>query len=383
MNNGTATILLIDDEQRLLLGLSAVMKRTGFNVLTAGSGKEGLRLAREKHPDLIVCDVMMPPPNGFELRKELAQTSETAEIPFIFLTARVSDADKLAGLNMEADDYITKPFNRQELVARVKAVLRRVDIGRKQGQAELETELDKLRRQIMQNVNHEFRTPLAKIMASLELALDDKFADDPEQEKNFIQLALNSSHRLNNLIRDLIFLTEIDGGLSNPPRLPIDLEFDFRQPVNRCLEYWSHKEHLVNIFTDAEVEILAPRNEFTQAIVHLVDNACKFSPDNSKIDISLVGQGHGGCILSVADQGPGIKPSQREKVFDNYYQVSQGLTRRFEGLGVGLTIARAFARSLGGDVKILDSESGCWVVMDIPPLPPVEEQPVEEQKQSA
>lgn len=374
MENETSTILLIDDEQRLLLGLSAVMKRAGFNVLTANNGKNGLRLAREQQPDLIVCDVMMPPPNGFELRKELAQDSATAEIPFIFLTARVSDADKLFGLNMEIDDYITKPFNRQELVARVKAVLRRVDIGRKQGQADLESELTKLRQQIMQNVNHEFRTPLAKIMASLELALDDKFAEDPEQEKNFIRLALNSTHRLNNLIRDLIFLTEVDRGLSDPPRLPVDIEFDFRQPVNRCVDYWKHKEQRVNIFTDADVEICAPRNEFAQVVVHLVDNACKFSPFGSKIDVSLVGQGRGGCILSVADHGPGIKPGQRDKVFDRYFQVSQGLTRQYEGLGVGLTIARAFARSLGGDVKILDSESGCWVVMDIPPLPADEPQ---------
>jgi two-component system sensor histidine kinase/response regulator len=373
METESSTILLIDDEQRLLLGLSAVMKRAGFSVLTANTGKDGLRLAREQQPDLIVCDVMMPPPNGFELRKELAQYPATAEIPFIFLTARVSDADKLFGLNMEIDDYITKPFNRQELISRVKAVLRRVDIGRKQGQAVVEEELDKLRHEIIQNVSHEFRTPLAKILTSLELVLDDKFADDPEHEKNFIQLALANTHRMHNLINDLIFLTEADREVSDPLRLPVNLKFDFQQPINHTVEYWQHKNLRVNMSTDSEIEILASRNEFSQAVCHLVDNACKFSPDGGKIDINLVGQGRGGCILSISDQGPGIKPSQRKKVFERYYQVSQGLARQYEGLGVGLNIAQLFARSLGGDVKILDSEVGCWMVMDIPPLPATEQ----------
>ena len=87
------------------------------------------------------------------------------------------------------------------------------------------------------------------------------------------------------------------------------------------------------------------------------------------MDINLAANGEGGCILTVTDQGPGIPVELCEKAFERYFQVSQGDARLYEGLGVGLTIARAFARGLGGDVVILDSDAGCRVQMTIPPAP--------------
>jgi DNA-binding response OmpR family regulator len=118
-------ILVIDDDDNLLFGLLAVMRREGYECISANNGKDGLRLAQERLPDLIISDVMMPPPNGFELRKQLSVNPKTIHIPFIFLTARASQGDKIFGLEAGADDYITKPFDRGELVARVRAVLRR------------------------------------------------------------------------------------------------------------------------------------------------------------------------------------------------------------------------------------------------------------------
>jgi DNA-binding response OmpR family regulator len=118
-------ILIIDDDDNLLFGLLAVMRREGYQWISANNGKDGLRLAQERLPDLIISDVMMPPPNGFELRKQLSINPKTIHIPFIFLTARAAQGDKIFGLEAGADDYITKPFDRGELVARVRAALRR------------------------------------------------------------------------------------------------------------------------------------------------------------------------------------------------------------------------------------------------------------------
>lgn len=123
MNAELTTVLLIDDEEHILFGLELVMKRAGYDVLCATRGADGLRLARDEDPDLIICDVMMPPPDGFELRELLAQDPRTATIPFMYLTARTDRTDKLKGLELGADDYVTKPFERQELLARVEAVL--------------------------------------------------------------------------------------------------------------------------------------------------------------------------------------------------------------------------------------------------------------------
>ena len=118
-------ILLIDDETNILFGLKLIMSRAGYRVVTAGNGQQGYQTAIENLPDLIISDVMMPPPNGFELRRMLSKNPQTASIPFIFLTARAAQGDKNFGLELGSDDYITKPFDRQELVSRVQAVLRR------------------------------------------------------------------------------------------------------------------------------------------------------------------------------------------------------------------------------------------------------------------
>lgn len=139
-------VLLIDDEPHLLLGLSALMKREGFHVSTAPNGNKGLEVIQQGGIDLIVCDIMMPPPNGMQLKEQLAQHPEMSKIPFIFLTARTTMGDKVAGLNLGADDYITKPFKVEELVARVKSVWRRHQVGRQQGLAEAEETIDQLRR---------------------------------------------------------------------------------------------------------------------------------------------------------------------------------------------------------------------------------------------
>jgi DNA-binding response OmpR family regulator len=129
-------VLLIDDDPHQLLASSLLLKRFEFDVITAMDGLEGLNLARTARPDIIVCDIMMPPPNGFMLKSLLAGDPLTADIPFIFLTSRALQADKLAALEHGVDDYLTKPFHPEELAGRIHAVLRRYETGRRQGRAE-------------------------------------------------------------------------------------------------------------------------------------------------------------------------------------------------------------------------------------------------------
>lgn len=119
------SLLLIDDDPSLLIGLDGVLKYEGYKVFTAKHGNIGIDIAREYIPDLIVCDLMMPPPNGFDVLTALSQDPKTENIPFIFLTARAFETDKIKGLHLGADDYIVKPFLKGELLARIKAVLRR------------------------------------------------------------------------------------------------------------------------------------------------------------------------------------------------------------------------------------------------------------------
>jgi len=365
--NKSINMLLIDDEDKLLFGMKAIMQREGFKVSIARSGEEGLRQARELLPDIIICDVMMPPPNGFVLKKTLMEDERTADIPFIFLTARTVDADKVAGLNMGADDYITKPFMVDELLARVQAVLRRTEVSRKRSLREAQTAIEQLRANITTNLGHEMRTPLGIILNTLDLAIRERFEGSAEELDWYLQTAQSSAFRLQTLVNDLIILNAIDQ--QNVPHLrqKVDIRFDYIDPIHKTLVQWEHK-HLKTRFAIAPgTAIFAALPEFSQAVCHLVDNACKFSPDESTIEVNLEKNGVGGCVLTVSDEGPGIPENLREKVFERFYQVSQGANRLHGGLGVGLTIARAVAEAAGGAVTILDSEKGCKVCLTLPP----------------
>jgi DNA-binding response OmpR family regulator len=116
------TILLVDDEPRLLSLLKDYLHKSGFKVLTAQNGREALSVCRQEEPDLIILDIMMPEMDGYEFMRQHRQEKKT---PIILLTARVEDDEKIIGLELGADDYITKPFRPRELVARVSSVLRR------------------------------------------------------------------------------------------------------------------------------------------------------------------------------------------------------------------------------------------------------------------
>jgi len=122
----TNTIMVVDDEPRLVSLIETYLVQYGYQVLKAFNGREALDLAERQKPDLIVLDIMMPEMDGYEFLRRHRQTSQT---PVIFLTAKVEDEDKVLGLEMGADDYIVKPFRPRELMARVKAVLRRASLN--------------------------------------------------------------------------------------------------------------------------------------------------------------------------------------------------------------------------------------------------------------
>jgi DNA-binding response OmpR family regulator len=363
------TILIVDDEPALLMGLAATIRRNGYHVITAADGNEGLRKAKEVRPDLILSDVMMPPPNGFELRRIISKDAELASTPFIFLTARSNVEDRVSGMREGADDYITKPFSTEELLARIEAVFRRVKTeqarGREQMKAIAGQDLDKLRYEILHNFQHELRTPLANILMPLELAANNKF-NDPQEQSKFLQIALSNADRLESLVTDLILLSNIDQGNLNKIRQTIDVNLHILAPVRKRLERYQAKE--MEFFTDisAQGRITAPRREFIHALVHLMDNAFKFSSEKGRILLKVQPGLNGGVNVLVEDEGPGISPELREKVFERFYQISQGDRREHEGLGVGLSIARAVFRSLNGNVEILDSSNGCHVKAFLP-----------------
>lgn len=366
--SASQTILVIDDDIKFSLGLAAILRRGGYQVSVVHNGTDGLAAVQNLIPDIILCDIMMPPPNGFQLKKQLEKSPETDRIPFLFLTARTAPVDKTVGLENGADDYITKPFDVNELLARIHSVLRRDEMGRLRGIKESSAAIDQLRSSISTNISHELRTPLTVLISTLDLVVRERFTESNRELFKYVKMASSSAQRIKFLIEDLEMLYDIDQGKLNTLRQPILLRIHVNGAIDQVLKDWENKKVKLHLDIDPRTVIYAPRNGFIHAISHLVQNACKFSPQNGEIIISIRENGLGGCVLEVKDMGPGIPLDLRAKVFERYYQISQGDTRQYDGLGVGLFIVRAFIESLGGDVQVLDSPVGCRVRMVLPPF---------------
>jgi two-component system, sensor histidine kinase and response regulator len=368
MMRGDSTILVVDDDPAILMGLTLKIKRHGYQVISAKDGNEGLKMVKKHMPDLVLSDVMMPYPDGFEMRKLLNEDERYRSIPFIFLTARTEVQDRLKGFREGADDYIAKPFDADELLARIDAVFQRIEAERTRVEGEMKAQaqqdMDKLKHEILQNFHHELNTPLTNILLPLEIAVGNKYSS-PEELSRFLQMALSNANRLESLIADLVLLSHIDSGNLNGIRQPVDLNSQLLAPIRKRLARYRSKELEFVQDIPLEGEIQAPRHEFVSSVLHLVDNACKFSPDNGKVNLEIR-QVPEGLLVSVQDEGPGIPPELREKVFERFYQISSGDTRKYEGLGVGLTIARAVFENLSGSVRIVDSTQGCRVEALLP-----------------
>lgn len=231
MQPQSATIAIVDDDKALLFLLTTILGKAGYRVLTATNGQDGIRLIEESRPDVILCDVMMPSPDGFELRRIVARNPATASIPFIFLTARSAQVDKLHGIEAGADDYITKPFDNQELVARVKAVLRRAHLSRQQGLVEAKAQLERFDGRILETTSEELQKPLVQILASLNLALTKQFANDPRQQQRLLQIALDNAYLLRNLVDKLANTGELSQEQTELFHEVVNLASDFYKVI--------------------------------------------------------------------------------------------------------------------------------------------------------
>lgn len=168
----TRRIVAIDDEPNLIAALRYNLEREGFEVLTASRGDRGLELATSTHPDLVILDVMLPGVDGFEICRLLRKRSP---VPILMLTAKVEEVDKVVGLELGADDYMTKPFSMRELLARVRAMIRRTELSSGSGQSESAViavgslEIDP-RRQSVRREGHELRLKPKEMQLLLFLA---------------------------------------------------------------------------------------------------------------------------------------------------------------------------------------------------------------------
>ncbi|MDY7015969.1 MAG: response regulator [Cyanobacteriota bacterium] len=184
------TILVIEDETALRNNVIALLKAEGFESLGAEDGERGIELAREVAPGLIVCDIMMPGVDGYTVLERLQTNPKTALIPFIFLTAKSERSDIRKGILLGADDYLTKPFDAEELFSAIAARLKKQELLYQRFQ-DLSEELDRLSKvtaakdELLTNFNQEMRRPLM----NLKLAIDQlQSSAEPEQRARYLEI---------------------------------------------------------------------------------------------------------------------------------------------------------------------------------------------------
>jgi signal transduction histidine kinase len=341
-------VLVVDDDANLRrlvrdnLVLEGMAVRAAADVPAAREALDGWT------PDLIVLDVMLPGASGFDLCRELSADPGLRDVPVLFLSARGETEDKVMGLGLGAVDYLGKPFDPAELVARCHAALR----TRRRARAAAQEELDQFKDQVLTLVGHELRTPLSLVLGYAELLRAR--GDDLSRERldGFLREIATGSTRLARLLEDVLLL------VAPAPQLqPLDLRGPVAQAVGGIgARFQVEQVTLAYAPPAAPVPVRGAPLALTAAARHLLDNAAAFSPLGGRVEASLEAAG-GEARFTVADHGPGIAPAEQAHVFDRFYQVSKGLSREHGGLGIGLAIVRQVATLHDGRVT-LDSAPG-------------------------
>ncbi|UCC65260.1 MAG: hybrid sensor histidine kinase/response regulator [Anaerolineae bacterium] len=346
-----ATILLVEDEPPILEGMSRALKKAGYDVLTATNGEAGLARLDETTPDLIVADIMMPVMDGYEFYNTLRANPRWELVPFIFATARGEVEHVREGKRMGVDDYLTKPFEIEDLLVAVEAKLRRARRIQQATQDELQT----LKGRILTMFNHEFRTPLTLIKGYAEMA---KMGGELDADTllNYIVSIGHGAERLFGLIEDLLLNMEIEAGAAEQCyNLRKERLESLSCLVAAVAASFEAQAAQAGVALDAEVPPDLPLVEgdadyLGTALSRLVDNAIKFSPAGARVAINASAQ-NGTVVISVADQGRGIPPEEQPYIFDAFHQVNRARYEQ-QGAGLGLSIASGLIALHGGQIEV-------------------------------
>ena len=350
-------ILVVDDQPVNITLMQKKLENERMTVVTARSGADALEMVAIEPPDLILLDVMMPGMDGLEVCHRLKSNDETRAIPIIFLTARNSREGMFEGLAAGAADYITKPVDLDETVARVRAQRHHYEVFKQN--MELTQRLAEARRAatmgaLSQGISHNLNNLLGVIFGYLELAKNS--VNKPDLVRKHLDKIDDAVNRMTRMIRQVttvsnrlhVALGRIDGG-----KLLDGAINRFRTETNFPIRFEVQNEvH--------ERFVLANPEVFEDAVVKLLSNAWESygSPPAREVVIEVEARvrqrdGHPTLEFAVHDRGNGLDANVRDHVFEPFVS-----TKSTVGVGMGLTIARHGIRNLGGEIQLTDRPGG-------------------------
>jgi two-component system, sensor histidine kinase and response regulator len=315
---------------------------------------------------LILCDIKMPDLDGYHVLEEIRRQPETASIPFIFLTAKTDQADLRYGMNLGADDYLTKPFRRVELLDTIAARLRKhkVVVGLSQQVDQLQTH-ESQRSDLLNAITHDLRAPLTTIKMALQMmeAL-------PERRRQYLDIALTACEQGDELIQNLLDLYQLEAGENFVVPAPLDLQdslrticaaFTVRTQTDEQQLQWDVPEVLPPLVSDGI--------SIQRILVELLNNACKYTPADGIVGLKVREAGEDqdvpSLVFLVINQAeiPAIAVPQ---LFERFYRVPGADRRKRGGTGLGLTLVHKLVEQLQGNITVTSQNGWTTFRVELP-----------------
>jgi len=360
-SQATSLILVVEDELPVASMIRQVLEHEHYFVMSAQNGLEALKVIAQNPPDLILMDVNMPQMDGYQACREIKKEDTTKHIPVLMLTVLDSNEERIKGLDMGADDFIHKPFNPLELLARVRAFLRT-----KRLRDELEQnfirlkELENLRDNLISMIVHDLKSPINVICSAIDMLCEDITAGRvSDQDIKIIKISKDSCRQMLDLIQDMLDVSRLEQG-----QFPlIKTRADLRSIVSKCFEILEPVREKRNFtfnsyFDEGIQELMLDENMVQRIIINLLSNSIKFSPDGGTINIFLkqsLSDKQVECV--VEDSGKGIPEKYLAKIFDKFFQ-GDGQAMSKSGHGLGLAFCKMAVEAHGGKIRAEIREHG-------------------------
>jgi CheY-like chemotaxis protein len=340
--NESSRILIVDDVPQNVQLIGTILMQKGYRVSVARNGLKAIEIVKKTIPDLILLDIMMPEMDGFETCAHLKSLEQTRDIPIIFLTAKTDMEFIVKGFELGAVDYITKPFNPSEMLARVRTHL---DL-----KCAVETieRVCRERKEILHVLSHDLANTFLSIVSTLELIENHS---DFEKLKQVLMSSAVNGIKMIEMVRDVRALEEkkLDVG-------PVDLWAAFQKSRILLEGMFSDKEIELSINADGQFSVMAEEVSLVNSVMNnILTNAVKFSPRGSKIDITARSDGNW-VEISIRDYGIGMSEQALADLFDLTRSKSRKGTGGESGTGFGMPLVKKFVATYGGSIQVFSKE---------------------------
>lgn len=352
INPSDYTILIVDDNQTNIILLQAILKRAKYNTVSATNGTDALRIMQEMHPDLVLLDIMMPEMDGYEVARRKDEIEDIQSIPFLFVTALSDTNSMVKGFKAGCSDFITKPFNTEEILIRIHHQIINVENRRiiNSKNEELKS-LIRNRDKLYAVVAHDLRSPLGTIKSVLDI-LDENLNSEiiGFELYDLLHATTESADELFGLLENLLFWTRTQmGKLIFQPK-----EIKITDAVTDAIKATSSMSNIHRIdisYSDntGNATVLADKNMITTVIRNILVNAIKFSDEDSSIEIETkIVDNQLSC--SITDHGCGMDDEVKQALQQQISITTTGKHQE-EGTGLGLTLCREFIRAHNGNLS--------------------------------